>query len=127
MGFRDALDLTQSTDAIVSRICVIERHLNDDGLAESRVEEIVVASRIRSHFLTQLYIKAKPVAWGPTWLRPTLSCASRLLLSTPLTFAVCRKIMLQEFYRRVAAIFPEESGWNFDEDAVLRVGVSARL
>jgi len=73
LGYRDALDLTQSTDAILSRICVIERQLNDDSQAEERVQEIVSASRIRTHFLPQLYVHAKPSIYGGRYTRPVFS------------------------------------------------------
>lgn len=135
VGYREQIDLTKATDEVVARICQLERDtLGDEGVA-ARVQGVLDASKIRSHFLPYYYVEALPSNLKNSLARKISTCKFPLAGSASGTKAqmgrwrstVIRKFLLEDIYQRIDILFPFESDWVFDAQTVLRIGITADL
>ncbi|KAG8965644.1 hypothetical protein FRC03_000339 [Tulasnella sp. 419] len=111
LGFRDKFNV--QIGAIIDRICILETRsgANDEGDAVQRIHEIRTAAEHSTHIVPYYHAVSKGVGFGG-FLQPA--------------FALIRKIMIEDIYSRISAIFPEMVN-SADTERTIHVGINATI
>ncbi|KAH9941952.1 potassium transporter [Amylocystis lapponica] len=108
LGFRD--DFNIKIDEVVDRMCALEAR-SDPRHSSEAVDEIRCVTRQYTHIVPHYYVVSKRmdagrISWVVNWVR---------------------SVLIEEVYRRLVTMFPEQENWVTSGDEIIRVGVTAEI